>query len=266
MAQSTVDRVIPQPGEDAFTVFYTPVTEDEFSITTASVFAVACGKPVATYNVPFAFRNVVHNSLYGQKGSNFIGVTTYWRAVAFGDGKSFQRENELTARELNLDQRPQKRSLFQDIFGTSAFLQDSSDIVPVSSIPSLYQKSDVRTGDLFDKPTHLLPSLNVLFDPLMRTCLKTRPPDKPLEPEAEEMDEDVDMEEPRHPIVSSQAVRSPNAGELELFTTLFRKCCKIGRYLRRLPNTFADEFIIRSQGDVTSDKCQWKTQRHQPRS
>ncbi|PPQ99563.1 hypothetical protein CVT24_005351 [Panaeolus cyanescens] len=231
-AQNAVDRVVPQPGEDAFTVFYTPVTEDEDTTTAASVFTVACPKPVASYNVPFAFSNIVHNSLHGQKGANFVGVTTSWRAVAFGDGTSFQKENELTARELNLDHRPQKRSLFQDIFGTSAFQQDSSDIIPVSSIPSLYQTSENRANELLDKPTHLLPSLTTLFDPLLRQCLKNRPPDDALKIEADEMDEDVEMEdEPHGPVLStSSTIRPPNPGELELFTALFRKSCKVGMY------------------------------------
>ena len=196
--------------------------------TKVSVFRIPSCIPVATFSVPFGLQNVTWNSIEEDAGYSLIGITHDWRVVVLGDRLLPLRDTSLPTQGLNLTDRPQKRTLFEDIFGSSAFSNDDSgSLQPTLSSPSQFRKEGNRYQELFDKPVYQMPAIDTLFDPLVTSLLSNRISDAdPKVPEMDGEDEDVTMiddtvKQPQ-PLFATRPTRIPNQGEMELFTQLFR--------------------------------------------
>jgi NET1-associated nuclear protein 1 (U3 small nucleolar RNA-associated protein 17) len=137
-------------------------------------------------------------------------------------------EEGASARSIGALGATSSRTIFEDIFGQSAFIdvhapaQASRSVVP----------SDETSGDytgFFDARAYLMPPLESMFDALMDTFLKPRSVEQ-VKPEdaIEEAREDEDMEmevdekaetetfsDPRHRVVDDR--------ELDQFVELFRR-------------------------------------------
>jgi hypothetical protein len=83
---------------------------------------------------------------------------------------SVPRDEDATAIEI-VPSAQQKRTLFQDIFGESAFT--SSHPVPTGEVPRLQTGREART--VFDGPAYLMPPIETLVDPLVDALLRHRP-------------------------------------------------------------------------------------------
>ena len=131
-------------------------------------------------------------------------------------------------RSIDVGRQTRNRTLFQDMFGASAFADASPvDEWPISS--SIPRKVDFS---LLDAPAFAIPSLDVFFDPFIQSFLTVQKSQVEDEHNTEKESEDDDllnMEEPDSlGIISSQRLpRSSMPGELELFTKLFRSSCVV---------------------------------------
>ncbi|KAF9486317.1 WD40 repeat-like protein [Pholiota conissans] len=220
----SIEKIVPHPQDPTFAVFYTPVVVDEELRTRASIFSTASNNPSSTRTIPFGLRNVVWASFSSRPGFNIVGITHSWRVVTIGDADQTLHDEGLTARAVNNQQQPQKKTLFQDIFGISAFAATSPD---TSTTPTLQRKD--KTHEIFDTPAYLAPSLDSLFEPLITTLLTLRLSEPIITDDiAEEADEDIVMEEEQDVIASVPSYhpsRMPHPGEMEIFTKLFRTRC-----------------------------------------
>ena len=191
-----------------------------------TIFRVPSCIPFATFSVPFGLQNVIWNSIGKSTGYSLVGITHDWRVVILGD--TWLTDNVPTAQVLNVADRSERRTLFEDIFGSSAFSNDDSEsLQPTTTTTS----SQVRTlegnrhRELFDKPVYLIPAIDTLFDPLVVSLLSSRIPDvDPEISEANEEDEDVTMidDTVKEPVFATRPTRIPDQGEMGLFTQLFR--------------------------------------------
>jgi len=147
--------------------------------------------------------------------------------VILGDTQLPSRDDNLP-QGLDISDRSEKRTLFEDIFGSSAFASgDSESSQSISTMSSHVRKLEGSRHQLFDKPAYLMPALDTLFDPLVTSLLRNRISEvDPKIPEADdEEDEDITMidDTVQPPLFATHSTRIPNQGEMELFTQLFRK-------------------------------------------
>ncbi|KAF8203796.1 WD40-repeat-containing domain protein [Pholiota molesta] len=230
MTPQSIEKVVPHPKEASFAVFYPSTIVDEEQRTRVSIFLASSNTPTIIRALPFGLRNVVWASFNSRPGFNLVGITHSWRAVTIGDSEQTLTEEGLTAKAMNNhSQQLQRRTLFQDIFGASAFASVSSDTPQAASL----QRKD-KIHDVFDTPVYLAPSLDFLFEPLIKSFLTPRP----LEPiiiddtVENDTDEDIVMEEEQGAVtsvLSGHTSRTPNPDEMEAFTKLFRARCMTGR-------------------------------------
>jgi NET1-associated nuclear protein 1 (U3 small nucleolar RNA-associated protein 17) len=214
------------PREDSFAVFHcSSVNQDRH--TKVSIFRVPSYIPAATFLVPFGLQNVVWNPIGKGAGYNLVGITHDWRVVVLGDTQLPSRDDNLPTKGLEISGHSEKRTLFEDIFGSSAFANgDSESLQSISTMSSHVRKLDGSRHELFDKPAYLMPALDNLFDPLVTSLLSNRISE--VNPEIleadEEEDEDVTMidDTVQQPLFTTRPTRIPNQGEMELFTQLFR--------------------------------------------
>ena len=182
--------------------------------------------PIARFSVPFGLQNVIWNSIGKDTGYSLVGITHDWRTVVFGDRRLPFRNDALPTQGLNIVHHPEKRTLFEDIFGSSAFSNDSESSQSTSTMSSQVRRLQGNLHhELFDKPAYLMPAIDTLFDPLVTSLLSSRISDvDPKISEAVGEDEDVTMTDDtlQQPVFATRPTRIPNQGEMELFTQLFR--------------------------------------------
>ena len=196
--------------------------------TKVSVFRVPSYIPAATFSVPFGLQNVIWNSIGKGAGYNLVGITHDWRVVMLGDTQLPSRDDNLPAKGLDIVDRSEKRTLFEDIFGSSAFANGNSEsLQSISTMSSQVRKLEGSRHELFDKPAYLMPALDNLFDPLVTSLLRNRvfEVDPKMSEADDEDDEDVTMidDTVQQPLFATRPTRIPSQAEMELFTQLFRK-------------------------------------------
>lgn len=152
-----------------------------------------------------------------------------------GDMQLPPRDDNLRTKGLDIADRSEKRTLFEDIFGSSAFANgDSEPLQSISAMSSHVRKLEGSRHELFDKPAYLMPALDTLFDPLVTSLLRNRisEVDPKISEADDEEDEDVTMidDTVQQPLFATRPTRIPNQGEMELFTQLFRKTSLTSTY------------------------------------
>lgn len=217
----SISHVVPHPHDDSFVVFLTHVPNQKAK-TRALIFGTTSSSPSSVHSLPFCLRNL---SLYTRSRVlptyTFVGITQDWNVVLFGDEARLIEEGS-TAKDIAPVSVPSSRSLFQDIFGKSAF-------AGLQSVQALPTESPTRswTGkvafDAFDSPTYLMLPLGNVYDSIMEGFLKRRPEaarDGSIGPG----DEDVEMDEDEVAMVAD--IRRPrivSREEVDIFVELFRK-------------------------------------------
>ena len=218
-----------------------------------SIFSVASRMPVGTFSVPFGLQNVIWNSIGKSTGYSLVGITHDWRVVVLGDAQLSFKYDSFPAQSFNTADRSEKRTLFEDIFGSSAFANDDSE--PLQSISStswqVRKLEGNRHSELFDKPAYLMPGVDILFDPLVTSLLNSRISEVDSNiSEAVEESEDVTMidDTVQQPLFATRPTRVPNQGEMELFTQLFRTTAITSSY------SFTLTFMIVLTSSITLEK------------
>jgi NET1-associated nuclear protein 1 (U3 small nucleolar RNA-associated protein 17) len=217
-----IDQVVPHKKDAAFAVCHLSEIKDEDRHTKVSIFTVSSSTPTSIRSLPFGLRTVVWAPFLNDSGFNLVAITHSWKAVVFGDSQHSFKDKTLSPNGLNLGHQPQRQSIFQDIFGVSAFAS-----VPLTETPSLRHANSPQ--EILHKPAYSTPPLNELFDSLIKSFLTDRPPDTIVDEEQNPEDfEDADIQDEQPagvPLITSRHhSRSANPGEMETFTKLFRSC------------------------------------------
>ena len=163
----------------------------------------------------------------GQSGDtslpSLVAITHTWNVVMLGDNTKFTEEGAVA---VGIRGAPvaTKRTLFQNIFGTSALvdpstLQRFSQNTPAQL--STWKGKDVEK--IFDVPTYLMPSLDSLFDPLIQSFLTERPSDAYGVDDGGNIDEPMDADVEDEPIlVGNRLERVVGEGEMATMVDLFK--------------------------------------------
>ncbi|KAG6814124.1 hypothetical protein H0H92_002119 [Tricholoma furcatifolium] len=217
---STINQVVPHPEQDFFAVFYSS-SNQEVQKTRVLLFRTSSPAPSLARSLPLNLRSVVPYTLV--KSSNlFVGITDDWSVILLGDNARQSREEGSSAIGIALDSLPQKRTLFQDIFGKSAFTETPNLASTISVSEAQYAKLGRATANAFDAPAYSMPALDHVFDQLLGGLLQPRLDDLPILPVHD--DEDVDMvDDTMEPVVvGGRQSRDVGQDEMESLVTLFR--------------------------------------------
>ena len=227
-------------------MFHSPEINGEDAHTKVSIFTVSSSTPTSIRSVPFGLRNVVWASFQNDSGFNFVAITHSWKALVFGDSRRPFEDGSLSPKSLNMGHQPQSLTLFQDIFGASAFAS-----VPPAETLSLRHADGPQ--EILDQPAYSTPPLNDLFDSLIRLFLRDRPPDSIIEEQGLEDLEHDDMQDVQStgdPLTTScHQSRFANSGEMAVFTTLFRSRCMSSE-----PNSPSLSFVNSEWPDPSSSR------------
>jgi NET1-associated nuclear protein 1 (U3 small nucleolar RNA-associated protein 17) len=189
-----------------------------------ALFNVNSAQSTRSLSVPFGFRNVAWYPLVSSSSFSLVGITHDWKVVVLGDNIHIPKDEGSISREIATHSAPQRRTLFQDIFGKSAFGEQASASQSLAPA-SLSRPWTGREGaGVFDEAAYLMPPLEKLFEPLMNGFLKPRAAEVSVVPSAITANEDVDMDgEGRTATVSGvEAKRVVDPQEMDAMIDLFR--------------------------------------------
>ncbi|KAJ7103370.1 WD40 repeat-like protein [Mycena belliarum] len=188
---SPIQTLVSHPREDTFAVVLSSSTEER-SKSKVMLFMVGNAQPLKTLVVPFGFRNIAWYPLVASSFS-LVAITNDWKVVVVGESIHIPKDEGSVSRGITALQTPQRRTLFQDIFGKSAFGEQALPSQP-SAPASIARPWTGRAGtEVFDGPAYLMPPLESLFESLMNGFLKPRVVEAPALPSTVPADEDVDM-------------------------------------------------------------------------
>jgi NET1-associated nuclear protein 1 (U3 small nucleolar RNA-associated protein 17) len=161
----------------------------------------------------------------GASSFSLVGITNKYSVVLFGDDISSPVAEGSRANTIVGDATlGQKQTLFQDIFGASAFTNHS----PIHKIDSNSVSVDMprvsnEIAEL-DAPAYLMPPIESLFAPLMDSFLK--PSSKYQETHIWSSEQDVEMAEQSDEgivIIGEQRERVVDQKEMDMFVELFQQ-------------------------------------------
>ncbi|EMD41924.1 hypothetical protein CERSUDRAFT_42851 [Gelatoporia subvermispora B] len=243
-SSTIIERVVPHPREEIFAVFERGVPAGPGkSVTQIVTLNSSSPVPVGTYTLPFHLRNAVsHASLNTLSATTtsftFVGITTSWKFVVFGDEVRLPDEEGSRANEIIDDVNVRPRTLFQDIFGKSAF----ANITARTSLSGHGETSQPWRGkevaEIFDAPAYLMPPLDSVFDALTDGFLSLRPAQDVQdisddEREHEDVDMELDVDEDHGPVIAGTAIdRVVSNKEMDSFVELFKQYALKGLSLR----------------------------------
>jgi NET1-associated nuclear protein 1 (U3 small nucleolar RNA-associated protein 17) len=191
-----------------------------------SIFQASSSIPLSIHSLPFSLRNVELNSFQTSKGFSFVAITHAWRVVSIGGSVPRSTDEGLSPKAISFDGQRQNRTLFQDIFGVSAFEEDSHVDQPSTSAALSRKGVDHPLSDI---PAFATPSFDTFFDTFLNAFLTPRElhnVDKDEEVTAGIEDDVMDQNEDTA-MIQLHKFRFPNPDDLEAFTQLFRSTCGV---------------------------------------
>lgn len=157
-----------------------------------------------------------------------VAVTHSWNVVVLGDNIKLPEEEGASPVGIKAAPIEVKRTLFEDIFGASAFANN----VPVQPVHqrvsteiSTWKGKNVEK--IFDAPAYLMPPLDTLFDPLIQSFLVQRAPKDHIVVEDTEdggqVEDRMDVDVEDAPIlVGNRLERTVGQDEMAAMVDLFR--------------------------------------------
>lgn len=244
-------KLIPHPTTDSFALigtsrpnyglndtFRSEYTADSL----VTLFGVDSSQPIRSYSIPFTLRGAIwfdpnpRPNPYMDAPScsySLLAVTSKQTTVLLGDDVTAHLAEGSAAREItSAGDAYTKPTLFQDIFGKSAFANmeergQTSKVDVSRSLPDLPLGSKRVDLSLLDGPAHLLPPIGSLFDSLIGSFTNTASPAVTGSSAAQRTEEveDVIMEEEATRELPGVQYRARNVSEEEmtLVTDLFRR-------------------------------------------
>ncbi|KAK7058420.1 NET1-associated nuclear protein 1 [Paramarasmius palmivorus] len=184
-----IKNLVTHPNNDTFALFLS--TPDKDSQSHVLILNSSNPNPTKSITLPFGLRNVIWYSPRSSSSSfNLMGITHDWMVIRFGD--DVQQEPEV-AREIKASLE-KRRTLFQDIFGSSMFANAADAQAEPSGQNMPLTWTGHESSGILDGPAHLMPPLESLYTPLMNTFMRRRPQESSTGPERP-IDEDVEMED-----------------------------------------------------------------------
>lgn len=171
-----IDHVITHPSDDTLALLQS--TSPTSTGTRVLLFRPASAIPYKTHTIPFRFSNVIWYPTPASPSTNFslVGITESWSVLLFGDDVQSPADDGASGSRIAPDTNlgPPKTSIFQQMFGISAF----AGIEPPSSLDFSFPLT-ARDGKrsalaIFDAPAYLMPPLESLFEPLLGGFLQLR--------------------------------------------------------------------------------------------
>jgi NET1-associated nuclear protein 1 (U3 small nucleolar RNA-associated protein 17) len=171
--------------------------------------------------VPLKLLNVVWlPSTQTENDYSFVGITDTWGVIVLGDrvdGPTFLAKEISSGSGVG-----ERRSLFQDVFGKSAFT-DLSNLSLSPSEPAVSSaKKGKEVGGIFDGPAYLMPPLSTLFEPLIGSFLTLRPAEVQVV-EAEDVEMDIDGEDEGLLLSAPEADGIVSKDDMKSLVALFKK-------------------------------------------
>lgn len=171
-----LSHVLSHPSEEWVAVLSNAfVSENQQQTTRLLVFSTSSPQPLDDHDFPFRLHSLAWFPDNSTKG--FIGITTQWEVVLFGEGVKSQTDREAAAQSISNDVHlpSERRTLFQDIYGKSALVDMVRETIhPPTDISDVHDKA----LGVFSAPSHLSPAISSLYSSLMShvlvaTTLKT---------------------------------------------------------------------------------------------
>ncbi|KAJ6575276.1 WD40 repeat-like protein [Mycena capillaripes] len=221
-SSSPIRSLVSHPREDTFAIVLS--SNEERPKSRVALFQVNSAQPTRSLSVPFSLRNVAWYPLAPSSSFSLVGITHDWKVVVLGDNIQVAKDEGSISREIAAHAAPQRRTLFQDIFGKSAFSEPAA--VSQSVAPaSVSRPWTAREGaGVFEDAAYLMPPFEKLFEPLMNGFLKSRVAEVSVLPSVTaENWEDVDMDgEGRATLAGANAKRAVDSEEMNTMIDLFR--------------------------------------------
>ncbi|EJD03775.1 uncharacterized protein FOMMEDRAFT_167102 [Fomitiporia mediterranea MF3/22] len=220
----TVAQALAHPVDDLVCLVVQPYAEDS-AIRTSKVlhFGPNSSEPLNIRSLPFRFRAVHWNPL-DNRSHSLIGITYSWNVVLCGSDAYMPGQLGDAARQIDLAAGvAPKRTLFQDIFGKSAFTDRDVDTKSRSStVVSSENAIKSRSGMLytFDVPAFQAPPIETLYSSLMEGFLAKAPEQEEPAGISEDHDGTDDMIVDTEPVqnISQRVVEDAEISSLvELF-------------------------------------------------
>jgi NET1-associated nuclear protein 1 (U3 small nucleolar RNA-associated protein 17) len=237
-----ISTIVPHSNAESLAVFQQLPTFVNDSTQSSQVLLMHPGSaiPNTVAKIPFHLRNVTWYPMSPAQSSksreplySLVGITETWSVILFGDDVQAPSDDGARAKEIAAQSsNPHKQSLFEGIFGKSAFA-DLSSQPPMSVFDSVATSHSWGAKDvagIFDAPAYLMPPLETLFDSIMSGFLKPRNANTDgATSHGEERDEDKDEDEGMDAldddgpvIVGPQPERVVDWGEMNTFIELFK--------------------------------------------
>ncbi|KAF8899035.1 WD40 repeat-like protein [Infundibulicybe gibba] len=209
-----ITGLIPHRNHDAFALFQRSEQQ-----TKVSLFRPSSPTPYATQTLPFTLKTFLWHSLSNSSSFAFVGITTDWRVITFGDEIQHAESEGDAPQEITPNSLPLKRTLFQDIFGKTAFTETSTQS-PSTTTDTTRHKDNA--GGFPDVPTYLMPPIDNLFESIIKHAQEDRTErDKPAS-NLVQGDEDVAMDDADVHPVSSIGKRVVEENEILFLIDLFK--------------------------------------------
>ncbi len=216
-----IQQVISHAHEETFAIFYRHSTAAS-SRTIALTFDATSPSPTNKQTIPYAFHAIIPYTP-SQERFSFVGITTNWAVVSLGE-QSFRPQVEGSdSNKISADAVNHKRTLFQDIFGVSAFDHGASEQPVQSSFSTAVIPRPRAPVSVFDGPSHLFPPMSSVFESIMEDFVhKTSTSGSAAQ--VVDADEDVDMEvdAPEVPATPEHKMRHIDQEELGVLVNLFK--------------------------------------------
>jgi NET1-associated nuclear protein 1 (U3 small nucleolar RNA-associated protein 17) len=229
-SSSTISQVFSHHRDETFVI----LESDTHSAQTKILkFTPTSMDPVSSHALPFRLISIAPCPprwlMSNDSGSfAFVGITNNWNAVIFGDHIRLAESEEISGRGLVGAAPVTTQTLFQDIFGRSAFIdltaKNANAEVPAARSTSNWKGKEVER--IFDTPAYLMPPLATLFDSLSDEFLAPRTDSEVTlrsENDVEQQDDDVEMEGVESLIViGNRLERTVDDKEMVAMIELFR--------------------------------------------
>ncbi|KAI0031417.1 WD40-repeat-containing domain protein [Vararia minispora EC-137] len=188
-SEAPIYAAISHPHEERLAVLERgqPTTDPDIRATFVSIFDAYTIAPSKRVTVPFLLRAAVWyppSQSHEPTSFSLLGITSKNCAVLFGDEAQLPTDTGVSTGALvDSSAGAQKASLFRDIFGVSAFTDNST--APVATFYPVMSSSARRTTEtILDVPAYLSPPVGSLYNVLLESFLQRRLPEDNLAAES----------------------------------------------------------------------------------
>ncbi|KAF9225467.1 WD40 repeat-like protein [Gyrodon lividus] len=175
------DALMSHPHQDTFIVIHSPVLDSTSA--TITFFHASSPIPQMEHTLPFGILNITWYPQPSLSHSNFfslVALTHKYGVVVMGDNITLPEDSGASAKALHKGPAAPRRSLFEEMFGVSAFTDLSNQHTRETASQSESGTGAVipwrssETASFFDAPSHLMPPISTLFEPLISSFLRLR--------------------------------------------------------------------------------------------